>query len=60
VFLLFIIYTMNDDETTAGEYFPEEENTCEGCGGELTQNSFTEEYWGAQVLKTEWVCKNCD
>lgn len=50
---------MNDDDTTA-EYFPDEENTCEGCGGVLTQNSFTEEYWGAQVLKTEWVCKNCD
>jgi hypothetical protein len=51
---------MNDDDTTTGEYFPDEENTCEGCGGVLTQNSFTEEYWGAQVLQTEWVCKNCD
>ena len=51
---------MNDDETTAGEYFPEEEITCETCGGILTQNSFTEEYWGAQVLQTEWVCTNCD
>jgi len=53
---------MNNDGSTAGEedYDLPEEFTCEKCGCELTQNSYSTEYWGAQVLQTEWECKNCN
>jgi hypothetical protein len=58
--LIFYFYTMNDDSTTGemNEDIPEE-LVCEECGSLLEHNTHTEEYWGAQVLAGEWICKNC-
>ena len=52
---------MNDDDTTAGEAnYDVEEITCEECGGALTRNAFTYEYWGFQCTQDEYKCENCD